>query len=44
MAESGIENWHLLIVHPLVADGASRSDQSKMNGDGEVFFNRGAAS
>lgn len=44
MAESGIEDWHLPILHPLVTDGASRSDQSKMKGDGEVLFNCGVAS
>ena len=44
VAESGIENRHLLTFHPLVTDGASRSDQSMMKGDGEVFFNCGAAS
>ena len=44
VAESGIEDWHLPILHPLVTDGASRSDQSKMKGDGEVLFNCGVAS
>ena len=44
VAESGIEDWHLLIFHPLVTDGASRIDQAKMKRDGEVFFNCGVAS
>ena len=44
VAESGIEAWHLLILHPLVTDGASRSDQSKMKGDGGVLFKCGVAS
>ena len=44
VAESGIEDWHPLIFHPLVTDGASRSDQSKMKSDGGVFFNCGVVS
>ena len=37
--ESGIEDYHLPSLHPLVTDGASRSDHSKMESDGEAFFN-----
>ena len=44
MAESGIENWHLLTFHPLVTDEALRSGQSMTKGDGEVLFNCEAAS